>query len=298
MPSGSPTLQASSSPSAAPSPLAATESVDLTGMQEFHSQGVFNPKDADPLGSESSGYFVVLDDTIGPTTRTWWGGDYATLHVPLFNSCNNDVTVASIKAQQRACGSTWEMNAGRGTNDCDHNLVLKLNDVSLNPWMEQYEHSGCVFQSNPSSPIIFHFRRWHSPYSNALIGRIVLDFELLFATKDPTKAPSALPSLSPSITPPPDQCSITACSCEIGQVDYRGTLAVTNTGLPCQRWDAQSPHSHTRTASNYPDSGLEENYCRNPDGEDGVWCYTTSDVRWQLCDVPNCTPECCVSLAA
>uniref|UniRef100_A0A7S4UZX0 Kringle domain-containing protein n=1 Tax=Ditylum brightwellii TaxID=49249 RepID=A0A7S4UZX0_9STRA len=119
----------------------------------------------------------------------------------------------------------------------------------------------------------------------------------------PSSVPSPAPSPSPPPTPlaptlDPDQCSLTVCSCEIRQVDYRGTIAVTKDGLPCQRWDAQSPHSHTRTASNYPDSGLEENYCRNPDGEDGVWCYTTSDVRWQLCDVPNCTPECCVSLAA
>jgi hypothetical protein len=31
------------------------------------------------------------------------------------------------------------------------------------------------------------------------------------------------------------------------------------------------------------------NYCRNPDGEPGVWCYTTdTNVRWELCDVPAC----------
>lgn len=33
--------------------------------------------------------------------------------------------------------------------------------------------------------------------------------------------------------------------------------------------------------------GLEDgdgNYCRNPDGESTIWCYTTNpDERWGLC---------------
>ncbi len=32
-----------------------------------------------------------------------------------------------------------------------------------------------------------------------------------------------------------------------------------------------------------------ENYCRNPDGEPTLWCYTTdNETRWDYCDVPNC----------
>ena len=28
----------------------------------------------------------------------------------------------------------------------------------------------------------------------------------------------------------------------------------------------------------------DHNYCRNPDGESGIWCYTTNpDSRWELC---------------
>ena len=33
----------------------------------------------------------------------------------------------------------------------------------------------------------------------------------------------------------------------------------------------------------------DHNSCRNPDGEPGVWCYTTNaNKRWELCDVPIC----------
>ncbi|KAI8484487.1 hypothetical protein Bbelb_377580, partial [Branchiostoma belcheri] len=70
---------------------------------------------------------------------------------------------------------------------------------------------------------------------------------------------------------------------------YRGTVSVTNTGKTCQRWGSQIPHEHIKTPAAYPSAGLEQNYCRNPDGELGVWCFTTDpNSRWELCDVPSC----------
>ena len=66
------------------------------------------------------------------------------------------------------------------------------------------------------------------------------------------------------------------------QADYRGTANTTQSGRGCQRWDAQSPHRHGFSA-------LDENYCRNPDGEPRAWCYTTDAAkRWELCSVPFC----------
>ena len=77
------------------------------------------------------------------------------------------------------------------------------------------------------------------------------------------------------------------CVCARSEADYRGSVAKTVSGRTCQRWDRQAPHSHTRTSSNYPDAGLDSNYCRNPDGWTGLWCYTTDpDQRWELCDIP------------
>jgi len=80
------------------------------------------------------------------------------------------------------------------------------------------------------------------------------------------------------------------CGCEnIKQADYRGTIAETATGRLCQAWGSQIPHSHDRTPENYPSAGLEENYCRNPDGEPRAWCYTMDeDKRYELCNVTSC----------
>ncbi|XP_035684677.1 plasminogen-like [Branchiostoma floridae] len=83
-------------------------------------------------------------------------------------------------------------------------------------------------------------------------------------------------------------CEIQDCQ-EGSGASYRGKVPVTTTGKVCQRWNSQTPHGHSKTPANYPSSGLEQNYCRNPDGESGVWCYTTDPgTRWELCDVPTC----------
>ncbi|XP_078695922.1 uncharacterized protein LOC144924510 isoform X2 [Branchiostoma floridae x Branchiostoma belcheri] len=88
-----------------------------------------------------------------------------------------------------------------------------------------------------------------------------------------------------AVTPSEENCQL-----ENG-ASYRGNVAVTKTGRTCQRWDSQTPHQHDRTPANFPSSGLEQNYCRNPDGEPGVWCYTTdSGMTWELCAVPTCDP--------
>jgi len=81
------------------------------------------------------------------------------------------------------------------------------------------------------------------------------------------------------------------CGCdEVQQSDYRGTISKTKSGIECQRWDSKEPHGHSRVINNYPKSDLIENYCRNPDGEDGAWCYTTDpNKRWEYCDVPVCS---------
>ena len=77
------------------------------------------------------------------------------------------------------------------------------------------------------------------------------------------------------------------CIRELDGRDYRGCVNVTATGTPCQHWSEQSPHEHSRIPTNYPGLGLgDHNFCRNPDGEQRVWCYTTDpDQRWEYCNL-------------
>ncbi|XP_019618443.1 PREDICTED: plasminogen-like [Branchiostoma belcheri] len=101
----------------------------------------------------------------------------------------------------------------------------------------------------------------------------------------------SLPSpTSPNTTPTPTPTPAQTKDCKTGDGNfYRGTVSVTRTGRTCQGWDSQTPHRHSRTPANYPASGLDQNYCRNPEGEDTLWCYTTdSGKRWEFCDVPFC----------
>ena len=66
--------------------------------------------------------------------------------------------------------------------------------------------------------------------------------------------------------------------------EYQGTINYTQSGKTCQKWSSQEPHEHNRTPDAYPEAGLDDNYCRNPDGEDGAWCYTTDpETRFELC---------------
>nr|XP_025962414.1 hepatocyte growth factor-like protein [Dromaius novaehollandiae] len=76
---------------------------------------------------------------------------------------------------------------------------------------------------------------------------------------------------------------------------YRGTRAVTEKGIPCQHWQATTPHDHRFLPS--PRNGLEENYCRNPDRDKrGPWCYTMDpDVRHQSCGIKKCEDAVCMS---
>uniref|UniRef100_A0A4W4EQC4 Macrophage stimulating 1 n=1 Tax=Electrophorus electricus TaxID=8005 RepID=A0A4W4EQC4_ELEEL len=75
--------------------------------------------------------------------------------------------------------------------------------------------------------------------------------------------------------------------------DYRGKVNETTSGIPCQRWDAQSPHGHPFYPHTYECKGLEENYCRNPDGSEAPWCFTSvPEMRTALClQIKRCADD-------
>ncbi|EDL02072.1 plasminogen, isoform CRA_l [Mus musculus] len=105
----------------------------------------------------------------------------------------------------------------------------------------------------------------------------------------PSCESSASPDQSDSSVPPEEQTPVVQeCYQSDGQ-SYRGTSSTTITGKKCQSWAAMFPHRHSKTPENFPDAGLEMNYCRNPDGDKGPWCYTTDpSVRWEYCNLKRC----------
>ncbi|EHB14811.1 Hepatocyte growth factor-like protein [Heterocephalus glaber] len=74
--------------------------------------------------------------------------------------------------------------------------------------------------------------------------------------------------------------------------DYRGSVDHTESGLECQRWDLQHPHVHPFEPAKFLDKDLDDNYCRNPDGSERPWCYTTDpQLEREFCDLPSCGLE-------
>lgn len=69
-----------------------------------------------------------------------------------------------------------------------------------------------------------------------------------------------------------------------------GTVNVTQSGIPCQPWESQKPHTHIQPPDVFPQVQDAANFCRNPGGEEPYpWCYTMDEAtRWAYCNVPLC----------
>ncbi|XP_042310595.1 muscle, skeletal receptor tyrosine-protein kinase isoform X2 [Sceloporus undulatus] len=74
---------------------------------------------------------------------------------------------------------------------------------------------------------------------------------------------------------------------------YQGSINVTASGIPCQKWNEQVPHSHRKTPQVFPELSNAVNYCRNPGGiNEQPWCYTKdASIKWEYCNVPHCGDE-------
>lgn len=71
---------------------------------------------------------------------------------------------------------------------------------------------------------------------------------------------------------------------------YQGKVNITQEGIPCQRWDSQTPQEHNSPPDVFMELKDAENFCRNAGGEEKKpWCFTTNPaVRWQHCNIPRC----------
>ncbi|XP_048870610.1 hepatocyte growth factor-like isoform X2 [Brienomyrus brachyistius] len=77
------------------------------------------------------------------------------------------------------------------------------------------------------------------------------------------------------------QCSEVECVTCNGE-SYRGPVDHTESGKECQRWNLMEPHRHPFHPKRYPDKGLNDNYCRNPDSHlsktrSGIQCAPWDD---------------------
>jgi hypothetical protein len=68
-------------------------------------------------------------------------------------------------------------------------------------------------------------------------------------------------------------------------MDYIGCQSYTTSGRPCQKWSDQYPQKHSFIESWYSDRHLGDHwFCRNPDGDTTIWCYTADpSTRWEFC---------------
>ena len=69
---------------------------------------------------------------------------------------------------------------------------------------------------------------------------------------------------------------------------YKGCQDKTVNGRLCQNWSKDTPHKKSdqnAKALKEKAAGLgDHNFCRNPDGEKEIWCYTADkDKRWEKC---------------
>ena len=104
----------------------------------------------------------------------------------------------------------------------------------------------------------------------------------------PTTSAEPTASTSPTIKPECEASNPEVCGCgSVKQKDYRGTMNSVKGG-ECARWDIE--HSWYKPKDN-PNSGLEGNYCRNPDGDDIRAYCNAVDGGLEYCDVPYCFPQ-------
>ncbi|KAM6985866.1 hepatocyte growth factor a [Aplochiton taeniatus] len=86
--------------------------------------------------------------------------------------------------------------------------------------------------------------------------------------------------------------------CIVGSGEsYRGRRSWTRTNVTCQPWNDSIPHDHKfEPKKKHFKSDLRENYCRNPENDQGgPWCFTTDpNIRHQDCGLPQCSEQVCM----
>ncbi|XP_041819306.1 hyaluronan-binding protein 2-like [Chelmon rostratus] len=88
-------------------------------------------------------------------------------------------------------------------------------------------------------------------------------------------------------------CEIAPGDCYSGNgKTYRGAVSETENGTPCLDWNSNFILLNGDDPFiEYSDfDGLDNNHCRNPDGDERPWCYVKKErkLKWEFCNIKKC----------
>ena len=126
---------------------------------------------------DSSLYFLVNEDSVGPTTKEWWGSNtFTPLNIPMVDTDTGEPTTIAVNSYKQTCnlgwGTLWTLNSGQVSDPCTYQVRLEMPEAG-----NEHLISGHTYRSPGSQPIIFEGRRWHDPNSNAVVGRFIWQME-------------------------------------------------------------------------------------------------------------------------
>ena len=99
------------------------------------------------------------------------------------------------------------------------------------------------------------------------------DMEPRYRNVNIWKRPTELAS-NVAVNAPPSSVEVCNGNC----TGYRGKQIKTKSGRTCSGWPGGWPEK-------YAGAGLESNFCRNPDGDSTIWCFTTDPKKeWEHCE--------------
>ncbi|CAN9509257.1 unnamed protein product [Ophioblennius macclurei] len=89
-------------------------------------------------------------------------------------------------------------------------------------------------------------------------------------------------------------CGTAPNDCYVGNGEtYRGVVSTTEEGQDCLDWHSFyiTQHGEDPYATYSDFNGLDENYCRNPDGDEKPWCFIkkNGELTWDHCNVRKCS---------
>ena len=136
--------------------------VSITVYEALHIDVGDAPYDGPSYTAEidSSTYFVVADETVGPTSGIWWGDSEPTLlSIPVIDTDSMELNTLYVNAWKRTCAlgwsTWWNLNSAQvADSSCDQWVHL---DAATNSHLIP----GHTYRSPYSQPVLISAMQWH-----------------------------------------------------------------------------------------------------------------------------------------